>query len=146
MNMTLLWFVLGLVFFCTELFSPALVLLFFGIGAWAAACAAALSAPLAIQIACFILISLVTLFLLRTRLQSIFRGSEADTKKEYAPGSDLAGKRARVSKKIIAGEVGEVEFGGSFWRALADEDIPEGSMVEITGTVDSGMIVIVRPQ
>ena len=70
MNAPLLWFLLGLFFLFVELLAPTLVLVFFGAGAWVTACAALLGLPPAWQLVLFILVSLLTLLLLRRHLRS----------------------------------------------------------------------------
>ena len=74
MNAPLLWFLLGLVFLFVELLAPTLVLVFFGAGAWVTACAALLGLPPAWQLVLFILVSLLTLLLLRRHLRAVFGG------------------------------------------------------------------------
>ena len=77
----------------------------------------------------FLVTSLATLFLLRKYLQTIFIGSaqndEASVK--AGPVSDTG----VVTEDIIPPGTGKVKYGGSFWRAVADEPISVGTNVKI---------------
>ena len=57
MSAPTLWFLLGFVFFAAELFLPGFIMVFFGVGAWAAALAAGLGADLALALIIFIGVS-----------------------------------------------------------------------------------------
>ena len=59
MGMPLLWFLLGTAFLAVELAYPTLVLGFFGIGAWVAACAALTGLAVGWQVVIFIAASLL---------------------------------------------------------------------------------------
>ena len=46
MNAVVAWFVIGAALMVAELFTPAFIIVFFGVGAWAAALVAALAAAI----------------------------------------------------------------------------------------------------
>lgn len=115
-------------------------------GAWAAALAAGLGADLAASLTIFISVSVGSLLLLRRMLVSTFKGGVrfSSGHESSAPGegiSDpvapppfiLTGKQATVTRRITPQAIGEVSVGGSFWRAAADAEIPEGTLVVILG-------------
>ena len=154
MNAPLLWFIVGVAFFLAELMTPAMVLLFFGVGAWASALAALLGMDLAWQIITFICISLLTLLFLRRRLRAVFGGRARNVASESCNGHDeehcaphpLTGRQGILSKPLRPGEVGEVSIDGSFWRAVAHEKIAEGSPVRILGAEpDDALVLRVQP-
>ena len=154
MGLPLLWFLLGLAFLAVELAYPTLVLGFFGIGAWVAACAALTGLAVGWQVVVFIAASLLALRLLRRRFRHVFGGrSEAATDAhdyggsgETPPPHPLAGHVGVVSKPIRPGERGEVRIDGSFWRATAREPIPEGREVRVLGgSPEDSLLLRVEP-
>ena len=81
----ILWTVLGVVLVIAEVFTPGFVLLWFGIGALAAALAAFLGAGLAAQFILFIVVSSALTALSRTIFVNYFAGrDEADGLKSGA--------------------------------------------------------------
>lgn len=153
------WFLLGVMFFLIELFSPVFITLFFGFGAWAAGLATLLGAGFAPALTVFIVVSIASLFFLRRLLLRSLRSpdrwppTEADKgRKTYNPPDDLSssllltGKSATVSRIIMPQAVGEVSVGGSFWRAVADVKLVEGTVVTILGhDPDDQLLLRVAP-
>ena len=158
MSAPTLWFLLGFVFFAAELFLPGFIMVFFGVGAWAAALAAGLGADLALALIIFIGMSDGSLLLLRRMLVATFQGRsrlaserESEAMEDAGDPDDettpfmLTGKQATVSRTITPKTIGEVTVGGSFWRAISDADIPEGSLVVILGhDKDNELLLRVR--
>lgn len=140
MSMTLIWFFIGLGFLLAELAFPALVVIFFGAGAWITMAPAALGWSLKAQIIIFIVVSLVSLLLLRRYVKSVFSGHALTPRKEAA--HPLTGQQGIVSKELRPGLVGEVSIGGSFWRAVADMPLPEGTAVRVLGTVSGDELIL----
>lgn len=145
----LIWFVLGSAFFLAELMTPALVLLFFGVGAWAAACAALLDLTLSWQLMVFILVSVLTLLVLRRRLRAVFGGRSHKAGNNDANGNGgqplahpLTGRQGVVSKALHPGQVGEVSIDGSFWRAVADTHISRDRAVRVLGTLPADGLML----
>jgi len=141
---SLIWFLVGVTFFLLELAAPALVLLFFGIGAWVVA-GVYLVTPihLNVQLILFMAASLVSLALLRRWLKGIFSGyvkSRQDATQEL---EDLIGKHAIVKERIAPKLAGRVELHGSDWTAQADQEIAVGTPVEVIG--QSSIILKVKP-
>ena len=98
---SLIWFLVGVAFFLMELTTPALVLLFFGIGAWLAA-AVVLITPVSLnlQLVVFMAASLVSLVLLRRWLKGIFSGYVKSRQDATQPLEDLIGEHAIVKERI----------------------------------------------
>jgi membrane protein implicated in regulation of membrane protease activity len=127
----LFWFILGVVLFIVEMVVPGFVLMFFGIGAWITAILTwtGVISSFSMQVVVFLVSSLVTLFLFRSRLSNYFKGKASDSEDSL---TSVVGQKAVVKKEIKPGEVsGKVEFNGTMWNAEADEFIPEGTVVGI---------------
>ena len=139
----LLWFFLGTALLLAELLTPALVLLFFGLGAWAAALAALAGLDFSGQLVVFMAV-------LRKRLRRVFGGRAKDGD---APHDDegpaphpLTGTRGLVSKALQSGFEGEVSAGGSFWRAVSTTPLEKGAPVVVLGAQPgNGLVLCVAP-
>lgn len=126
----LAWFLIGIFFYVVEMVLPGFIVFFFGIGAWCTALAVYLmDISTAAQLGVFLVTSLVTLFLLRKYIQTVFIGSAQhdDSSVRAEPVSDTG----IVTEDIIPPGKGRVKYGGSFWRAVADEPISAGTTVKI---------------
>lgn len=139
-----LWFLTGVAFLLAELALPGFVLLFFALGAVAAALAAYTGLGLGGQFLVFLGVSLVGVALLRRLFVRVFRGRSHPAATDDA-GQD-AGKTALVTRAIAPGAPGEIKFRGSFWRAESGAAIAEGELVLILGQAqnDTGAY-LVRP-
>jgi membrane protein implicated in regulation of membrane protease activity len=126
----LIWFLLGVVFFVTELILPGFILFFLGIGAWCTASVLAVTdVSLTVQMIIFLISSLITLILLRSWLRSIFIGDS--NKEDDSVNVDSAPSTGIVTEAIVPPGQGRVKYGGSFWQARADEPIPVDTVVQI---------------
>lgn len=126
----LAWFLIGILFYAVELALPGFVVFFFGIGAWCTALAVYFSdISTSGQLGVFLVTSLVTLFALRKYIQTVFTGSaqEDDASVKAEPVADTG----VVTEDIVPPGAGRVKYGGSFWKATADEVIREGTTVQI---------------
>lgn len=148
-----LWFLAGAGFLLAELALPGFVLLFFALGAFAAALAAWSGMGAGGQFLVFLAASLAGLALLRRMFLRVFRGNTHSPGAEaaQAEGQDIgAGKTALVTRTIAPGAPGEIKFRGSFWRAQIPADVAgtvaEGESVVILGVAhnDTGEY-LVRP-
>lgn len=129
-----IWFLVGLVLLVMELVLPGLIVGFFGIGAWIVAVTCLMTEiGINAQLIIFIVSSVLSLVLLRRWLKGIFlghAGSKQDLKHDL---EEYVGQRALVKEKIVPKLGGKVEFHGSNWEAQADQEIAEGTVVEIVG-------------
>lgn len=129
----LLWFLAGVVIMLAELAVPGFVIIFFGVGCWAAALAAMLYPDaFTAQIAVFMVVSLVSLLCLRKAAVRIFVGRSEDAPEEDT-GNVPLGARVMVEQDILPGREGRVRFRGTLWSAIADESIVAGTEAEIVG-------------
>ena len=79
----------------------------------------------------FIVCSVLSLLILRRWLKGIFLG-HTDLKQDLKKNlEEYVGQRAVVKEKIVPKIGGKVEFHGTDWEAHADEEIAEGTVVEI---------------
>ncbi|MEO3818722.1 NfeD family protein [Plantactinospora sp. B24E8] len=114
----LLWIVLGVVLAVAEIFTTTLFLLMFGIGAFAAAGAAALGAPVSLQAVVFAAVSALTLLFARPAIRRN-RQSEVSGDGEQAFGvAAIAGSAAFVLERVDA-DSGVVRIDGEIWSARA---------------------------
>jgi membrane protein implicated in regulation of membrane protease activity len=120
----ILWVVFGVVLIIAEVFTPGFVLLWFGIGALAAAFASLLGAGLAAQFLVFILLSTLLTALSRTIFVNYFtRGHEDEGLKSGAAG--LPGRVGTVvTSSRGALDEGAVKVFGSVWTAYPAEGEP----------------------
>src|ERR1041385_2395939 len=116
----ILWTILGVVLIIAEVFTPGFVLLWFGVGALAAALASVLGAGLAAQFLIFIALSIILTALSRTISPNYFpRRDEPAGLKTGAQA--LPGKVGTVvtSSRGALNE-GAVKVFGSTWTAYPD--------------------------
>jgi len=120
----ILWTVLGVLLVIAEVFTPGFVLLWFGVGALAAALAAFLGAGLAAQFILFIAVSSALTALSRTIFVNYFGGrDEGDGLKSGA--ETLPGQVGTVvSSSQGALNEGAVKVYGSVWTAYPAEGEP----------------------
>jgi len=125
-----IWFLIGLVLILLEFALPGLIIIFFGIGAWATALLAALfGIGLNTQIAVFIVTSFVALIFLRKHLQNRFFKSQS--MEEDTLEDEFIGQKAKVIAEIKKGKEGKVDFKGTNWSAVSDFNCREGQIVKI---------------
>ncbi len=143
----LIWFIVGTILILLEFATPTFVLVFFGLGAWGAALTAYLYPGTPQEIIVFIIITCLSLFLLRNRLKNIFTGFKGGQQKNPLTESfAYLGKQATVKKTISPDIEGEIFVGGSFWRAKSQVEIPKDSMVIIEKIDDDdSQLLIVKP-
>lgn len=137
------WMVLLVVLVVVELATMGLTTIWFAAGALAATIAAACNAPLFIQIALFLIVSVLMLVFTRPVAMKYFNKDRTKTNAE-----SLIGK-----KGIVTGEIdnlkgcGQATLNGMEWTARSEADdciIPEGSVVIVKAI--RGVKLIVVPQ
>jgi membrane protein implicated in regulation of membrane protease activity len=128
---SLIWFLVGVAFLIAELTLPGFILIFFTAGCWIVSITTLLfDIELTGQIIIYIVSSLVSLFTLRKYCVNIFKGKTRDIIDDHYSDVKI-GKTAIVTLKISPTTPGEIKVGGSFWRAVADNEIEEGQSVVI---------------
>ena len=144
MSATVLWVVGGVLCALVELATPLMVVIFFAFGALAAAVAAGFGYGLDWQIGVFITVSILSLALLRRHARAFFSGRAKSGTDEGA--HPMAGRSGVVSKAITPFEPGEVNIGGSFWRATSGRPVDPGEQVRVSGALpDDALTLHVEP-
>jgi len=127
-----IWFLIGLVLLFAEMMIPGLIIAFFAFGAWVVATVSLFrSLSLNEQLALFIASSVLSLVVARSWLKGLFSGYVSSRQEPNENLNDFVGQRVVVTETITAKLPGKVEFHGTSWLAAADEEIAEGSVVEI---------------
>lgn len=128
----LVWFLIGLVLLLVEFAAPGLVIFFFGLGAWLVALVCfVVDIGINVQLILFLVSSFLFLVLLRRKLRTFFEGKRSGFENLDDRLDEYVGRKVSVVKAIVPNVAGKVEFHGTDWEAEADEDIPEGTVVEI---------------
>lgn len=128
----IIWFFIGLVLALLEFGIPGLIILFFGIGAWATALSCMLfDIGLNSQLIIFIVSSLLSILLLRKSLKKMFFKEDPD--KEETLADEFVGQTAVVEEEISVEKPGKVSFKGAEWQAMSDQKLKAGQRVEIVG-------------
>lgn len=129
-----IWFVVGIILMLLEMAVPGLVIIFFGIGAIAVAVTCMVASPsLAVQLLIFIVVSSLSLALLRRWLKTRFFSSTDGLTGDPLVLDEFTGKTAVVDQPVAPGKPGKVEFKGTHWQAEAEEEIAAGEIVVILG-------------
>ncbi len=138
----LYWLIIGVLLFFLEFALPGFIMFFFAVAALLTALAAWLfPIPIAWQLVIFIGSSVVSLLLLRKRLQQRPLPAE-DEESEADVAGAVPGDRGVVSGTIAPPAEGRIKYAGSFWRATADESIEEGEIVAVVR--QKGLVVHVE--
>ena len=129
-----IWFLVGLALLIMEFALPGLIIAFFGIGACVVAIVCLITdIGINTQLIVFIAASVLSLLCLRRWLKGIFMGHVKSKQDMTEDLKEFIGERVVVKEKITPKAGGKVEFHGTNWIAEADEEIAEGTVVEIIG-------------
>ena len=125
----IVWLILLLAFAALEGVTVGLTSIWFAAGALAALIAALLHGPLWLQIALFLVVSILCLLAVRPLARKYI-----NTQVQPTNADRVIGAEARVTEDIdnIQGK-GAVSIGGIIWTARSDSDevIPAGSLVRV---------------
>ena len=127
----MIWIILGVVFVILEFMLPGMIIIFFGIGAILTGIITTfmLQDNYVAQMIIFLILSVLSLILLRKYMKNVLVGDTADN---HQFSNDSIGEIAHVTQEINATEgKGQIKFRGSLWKAVSDNVIPEGSTVKI---------------
>lgn len=145
MNYTIMWLILLILFIGIEIATLGLTTIWFAGGALLAIVAAALHAPLLIQVLLFAVVSIILLIFTRPVAVKYFNKDRIKTNAE-----SLVGKTAIVISEIDNLEgIGQVTVSGQEWSARSTEDgakIPVGAVTTIRGINGVKLIVEERKE
>ena len=141
-NVSLIWFLAGVVLLLLEFVIPGVFILFFGIGAWITSLCVYLFEPsLGVQFVIFSTISIASLILLR---KVILKRMTMQTVRGSDPDEEFVGYSAYCTSEIDEGHNGKVEFKGTSWSASSHKLIKEGQKVSIKSK--DGLLLNVEPE
>jgi membrane protein implicated in regulation of membrane protease activity len=130
----LVWFLIGLILLVSEFALPGLIIFFFAVGAFVVALLCLVTdIGINVQLGIFIISSVLSLLCLRRWLRGIFVGHIVSRQDMTENLEEFIGQKAVVKERIVPKAGGKVEFHGTDWIAQADEEIAEGTVVEIVG-------------
>lgn len=138
--MWLVWFGVGLLAVVLELLTAsALVSIWFAVGACAAALVSLLDFSIGIQIAVFVIMSFLSMLIVRPVAARYLRGNVVRTNADR-----YIGEKGIVTKKITSNDWGEVKIQGTIWHAVSveDEEIEEGSRVKVVAIEGAKLLVM----
>jgi membrane protein implicated in regulation of membrane protease activity len=141
----IIWFVAGLIMILLEFTQPGLVIVFFGVGAWVVSLLAYLDIleTLRSQLLVFGGVSVGLLLALRRWVKGKFYG-HVGAKQDLTQNLDeFTGKQVTVLQDVIPGKAGgQVEFKGTSWRAVSDQEVKKGE----TAVIDEmdGLTLVIK--
>jgi membrane protein implicated in regulation of membrane protease activity len=116
LNPALVWVILAVIFAIIEAFTMGLTTIWFCGGAVVAALLAMIDVPVPVQIALFIIISLVLLYFTRPIAQKKLKIGAEKTNSEA-----LIGKTGFVMETVHPFSTGQVKLEGKEWTAIAED-------------------------
>ena len=139
-NPAVIWFLIGLVLLLSEFFLPGLIILFFGVGCWVASLGLLFmpDMPLNIQLAIFLISSILSLALLRNYLKKWLGKSE---KKDDSNLEEYVGRNCVAETDFVPGIGGKVSFKGALWEATSNSEIKKGDALTIKAVESIHLIV-----
>jgi len=139
MNISVLWFIVGFVFFLLEFVVPGFILFFFGIAAWLVAFLTLfMDISINTQLIIFLISALLAVVLLRKWARAklgVYGEGPRILEDEYI------GKIALAETDISPENNGKVEFKGASWDAKSNDHIAAGQKVQIIETRSILLIV-----
>ena len=126
------WCVAGILLVFAEAVVPGFIIFFFGLAALLVGLLLFLVPDLSVAavLALWLALSLGLLFGSRALFPATFRGRRTCSGQD--PDEDaVAGARAVARTALGPGREGRVDFRGSEWAAVSDEELPAGADVEI---------------
>ena len=138
------WFIIGILLAVIEIVAPSSFFLWMGIAAIIVGGIAFFVPDLIwpIQLSLFALFSIITVLLGRRVFRPSKQASDHPTLNRR--GEQYIGRHFTLEAPIVNG-IGWVRVGDSRWRVLG-EDVPAGTIVEVTGIDSSNFLVIAVPK
>lgn len=139
LSVAVVWLIIAAVLAIVEAATMGLSTIWFAGGAAAAAVAAMLGCPFAVQFIVFLVVSILLLYFTRPLVKKKLKVGETKTNADA-----LIGKTATVTTEITAAQPGQVKVGGMEWSAVsedADLSIEAGTAVIIKGIEGVKLIV-----
>jgi membrane protein implicated in regulation of membrane protease activity len=142
---SVLWLVAGVVLLLVEIFTLTVVVGMVGVGALAAALAAALGAPVLVQAGAFVVTSTGLLVFAREPVQKMLNKGDDGGRRTDARA--LTGSTATVVQRV-SDDAGQVRLSGELWRArpyAGGAPIDVGRAVSVAA-VDGVTLLVYTPE
>ena len=138
MDYWIFWLAAAIVLGVIEAVTVNLVTVWFAAGSLAAMVVSFFTDSFLICFAVFVLVSLLLLLLTRPALKKYVDGKTVATNLDR-----VVGMRGYVTREITQNEPGEVKADGKLWSAVCEEELPEGTQVDIL-RIDGVKLVVRR--
>ena len=134
--MAIIWFVAFLLLLIIEIATINLVTIWFAFGAIAAMITTMFTDSVIVQVAVFLVVSIVSLILTKPVMKA-FRKTDI----EPTNSDRVIGKSGEVIKKISNNEYGEVKVFGNVWTATSKQNLSVGDKVKVISIEGVKLIV-----
>jgi len=122
----IIWTALMVIFVILEIISLGLTSIWFALGALAALVTAFFIDSLLLQIIVFVLASVLSLVFTKPLVKRHLHVGEEKTNID-----GYIGATGIVTKAITTHETGQIKVNGQIWTAYSEEELPEGTTVEV---------------
>lgn len=134
--MAIIWFVAFLLLLIIEIATINLVTIWFAFGAIAAMITTMFTDSVIVQVAVFLVVSIISLILTKPVMKA-FRKTDI----EPTNSDRVIGKSGEVIKKISNNEYGEVKVFGNVWTATSKQNLSVGDKVKVISIEGVKLIV-----
>ncbi len=133
-NPTFLWLVATVILLVLEFIIPGVLIIFFSFGALVLMFLTWVFPNIGVdlQLILFLVISVLSLILLRRKLKKVFHGKTSEGP-ELLQEDEIIGKIVTVTVSITPKAAGRVSLNGTEWTAESNETCTVGERVRITG-------------
>ena len=134
--MAIIWFVAFLLLLIIEIATINLVTIWFAFGAIAAMITTMFTDSVIVQVAVFLVVSIISLILTKPVMKA-FRKTDI----EPTNSDRVIGKSGEVIKEISNNEYGEVKVFGNVWTATSKQNLSVGDKVKVISIEGVKLIV-----
>ena len=137
--MVFVWIAISIGALLIELLTPsALISIWFAVGGVIGAVASLVHLPVEVQIACFAIVSIVSMLIVRPIASRYLRGNTVATIADR-----FLGENAEVIQMIKKNEWGQVKVNNTIWHAVSidGEEIEEHAMVKVLAIEGAKLLV-----
>lgn len=132
-NPTFLWLIAAVILLVLEFVIPGVLIIFFSFGAFVLLLLTWIfpSLSLDLQLIIFLIVSVLSLILLRRQLKKVFHGKKTKSGKDDETDG-IIGKTVTVTVDITPKSAGRISLNGTEWTAESTEEYKAGERVTIT--------------
>lgn len=137
--MVFVWIAISIGALLIELLTPStLISIWFAVGGVIGAVASLVHLPVEVQIACFAIVSIVSMLIVRPIASRYLRGNTVATNADR-----FLGENAEVIQMIKKNEWGQVKVNNTIWHAVSidGEEIEEHAMVKVLAIEGAKLLV-----